>query len=154
MYTCWEDVVLLSTFLAIYLVCGNTMCVSTCQVDYILLRTCLAIFSLLSQGRFLGIRETSQFWQELSCLLTTTLAEGKNSAGTTAFTLVDRGDLLTAVPGSEFLTSSGLMFVDAELMEVMARFVWFHLIIEVHNMIRWIDKLAFSFQINISICLV
>ena len=28
-----------------YLVCGNTMCASTCWVDYFLLRTCLALYS-------------------------------------------------------------------------------------------------------------
>ena len=34
----------------IYLVCGNTMCVSTCRVDFVLKRTALALYLLLNLG--------------------------------------------------------------------------------------------------------
>ena len=44
----------------IYLVCSNTMCVSTCQVDCVLLGTCIALYSTIARQIF-GFRETSQF---------------------------------------------------------------------------------------------
>ena len=36
----------------IYLVCGNTMCVSICQIDFVLLRTCLALYSTTANQIF------------------------------------------------------------------------------------------------------
>ena len=85
-------------------VCIFGLCVSTWLVDSVLLRCGLAIYSTTAQCIF-GIRETSQFCKELSCFLTTIWAEGRKSAGTTTFILVDQGDflLLTSQPRSEFL---------------------------------------------------
>ena len=42
---------LLSNMFCIYLVCGNTMCVSTCQVDFVLKRT-VVLYMLLPRSGF------------------------------------------------------------------------------------------------------
>ena len=75
----------------IYLVCGNTTCVSTCQIDYVLLRTCLALYSTTTEWIFRS-RETSQIWKELSCFWITTLGVGKQLVNTTTLALVDHRD--------------------------------------------------------------
>ena len=53
----------------IYLVCGNTMCVSTCQVEFVL-RELLSLF-YYRRVDLSDVRETSHFWKVLlSCLQT------------------------------------------------------------------------------------
>ena len=64
----------------IYMVCGNTICVSTCQVEFVLGE--LSFFILLPRSRFIGCSGDFSVLKELSCFLTTTWAEGiKNWLG-------------------------------------------------------------------------
>ena len=74
-----------------YLVCGNTMCVPTCQVDYVLLRTCLPWSRLQISGDF----------SKKKCVLLFNYYPGgrcRKSAGTT--TLANCQSVLTTLPQS------------------------------------------------------
>ena len=43
-----------------YLVCGNTMCVSTCRVEFVLQRT-VFLYSTIAEQIYQIVWETSQF---------------------------------------------------------------------------------------------
>ena len=57
-----------------YLVCGNTMCVSLCQVDFVLRE--LSFFILLPRSRFIGCSGDFSVLKRAVLLSNTTRAEG------------------------------------------------------------------------------
>ena len=77
------------------LVCGNTMCVSTCWVTYVLAKTCLDLYSTSAEqimGTHYYCRVDFRNSQDFSVLKKNRPAFCRKSVWITFFALVERGD--------------------------------------------------------------